>query len=159
MAADSDECLACALTAGTRELPGGLIHATAHWRVEHCVGPLGIGTLIVKPIRHVTQVADLDDEEADELGPLLRRTTEPTASYHAAMNTSVREQLHDWIDVLDEARAAALLAELESEYADDREFPPLTEEELERLDRSIEQADAGMVMSIDEVRRRLALRK
>lgn len=75
------------------------------------------------------------------------------------MNTSVREQLHDWIDVLDEARAAALLAELESEYADDREFPPLTEEELERLDRSIEQAAAGMVMSIDEVRRRLALRK
>lgn len=67
------------------------------------------------------------------------------------MDTSVREQLHDWIDVLDEARAAALLAELESEYADDREFPPLTEEEWARVERSIEQADAGQLISSDEI--------
>lgn len=40
--------------------------------VEHCVGPLGLGTLIVKPERHVTAVADLNDAEAAELGPLLR---------------------------------------------------------------------------------------
>lgn len=40
--------------------------------VEHCVGPLGLGTLIVKPRRHVTAVADLTDDEAEELGPLLR---------------------------------------------------------------------------------------
>ncbi|MGH2937478.1 MAG: HIT family protein [Solirubrobacterales bacterium] len=43
--------------------------------VEHCVGPLGVGTLIVKPKRHVLHVADLRDDEAAELGPLLRRTT------------------------------------------------------------------------------------
>jgi diadenosine tetraphosphate (Ap4A) HIT family hydrolase len=41
--------------------------------VEHCVGPLGVGTLIVKPRRHVLHVADLDADEAAELGPLLRR--------------------------------------------------------------------------------------
>ena len=40
---------------------------------EHCVGPLGVGTLIVKPKRHVLHVADLDENEAAELGPLLRR--------------------------------------------------------------------------------------
>jgi diadenosine tetraphosphate (Ap4A) HIT family hydrolase len=40
--------------------------------VEHCIGPLGLGTLIVKPKRHVTAVAALHKEEADELGPLLR---------------------------------------------------------------------------------------
>jgi diadenosine tetraphosphate (Ap4A) HIT family hydrolase len=38
-------------------------------------GPLGLGTLIVKPDRHVTSVADLSDAEAAELGPLLRRAS------------------------------------------------------------------------------------
>jgi diadenosine tetraphosphate (Ap4A) HIT family hydrolase len=70
-----DECMACELTAGRRPLPGGLIFRTDHWLVEHCVGPLGLGTLIVKPARHVTSVAALDDAEAAELGPLLRTTS------------------------------------------------------------------------------------
>ena len=43
--------------------------------VEHCVGPLGVGTLILKPARHVTAVADLSAAEADDLGPLLRQTS------------------------------------------------------------------------------------
>jgi diadenosine tetraphosphate (Ap4A) HIT family hydrolase len=42
--------------------------------VEHCVGPLGVGTLIVKPIRHVTHVADLEPEEMAQLGTLLHQT-------------------------------------------------------------------------------------
>lgn len=41
-----------------------------------CVGPLGLGTLIVKPERHVISIADLDDEEATDLGPLLRLTAQ-----------------------------------------------------------------------------------
>jgi diadenosine tetraphosphate (Ap4A) HIT family hydrolase len=69
---DDRECEACALASGTRELPGGLIHERHGWRVEHCVGPLGVGTLIVKPHRHVTAVADLTDNESAALGPLLR---------------------------------------------------------------------------------------
>lgn len=64
--------MACELTDGLRPLPGGLIHRTDHWVVEHCVGPLGLGTLIVKPVRHTTALADLSDDEAAELGPLLR---------------------------------------------------------------------------------------
>ncbi len=60
---------------GQRELPGGRIHATEHWVVEHCIGPLGVGTLIVKPIRHCLRVSELTAEEAAELGPLLRRVT------------------------------------------------------------------------------------
>jgi diadenosine tetraphosphate (Ap4A) HIT family hydrolase len=43
--------------------------------VEHCVGPLGLGTLILKPARHVTAVADLSAAEAAELGPLLQQTS------------------------------------------------------------------------------------
>jgi diadenosine tetraphosphate (Ap4A) HIT family hydrolase len=66
-------CLACDLAAGRRDLPGGRIHETEHWLVEHCVGPLGAGTLIVKPRRHVVHVWELDGPEAAEMGPLLRR--------------------------------------------------------------------------------------
>jgi diadenosine tetraphosphate (Ap4A) HIT family hydrolase len=70
-----DGCLACDLSDGKEPLPGGEIHTTSHWRVEHCIGPLGVGTLVVKPKRHVVHVADLTEEEAAELGPLLRRTS------------------------------------------------------------------------------------
>lgn len=69
-------CLACDLAEGRLPLPGGLIHQTTHWFVEHCVGPLGVGTLIVKPKRHVTRVSELSEDEAVELGPLLRRSAE-----------------------------------------------------------------------------------
>lgn len=60
MSADADlpGCLACDLTAGRRPCPGGRIDETPGWVVEHCVGPLGVGTLIVKPKRHVIRVAD-----------------------------------------------------------------------------------------------------
>ena len=67
-------CLACDLAEGRRPLPGGVLHDSGRWLVEHCVGPLGVGTLIVKPRRHVLHVAELDDGETAELGPLLRRT-------------------------------------------------------------------------------------
>jgi diadenosine tetraphosphate (Ap4A) HIT family hydrolase len=71
----ADGCLACALAAGREPLPGGLIHRTESWLVEHCVGPLGLGTLIVKPGRHVTAVAGLSPAETAELGPLLQKTS------------------------------------------------------------------------------------
>jgi len=81
-------CLACDLAEGRIPLPGGLIHESAHWLVEHCVGPLGVGTLIVKPRRHVVHVWELDGAEAEELGPMLReasdvvaRLTEPDQVY------------------------------------------------------------------------------
>ncbi len=78
-----EECLACNLASGKLELPGGRIYDTPHWVVEHCVGPLGLGTLIVKPFRHCTSVRELTDEEVQELGPLLRRVA---ATIHAILN-------------------------------------------------------------------------
>ena len=72
---DVEGCLACDLTKGRQDLPGGRIHATEHWAVEHCIGPFGVGALIVKPLRHCLHVADLTAEEAAELGPLLQRVT------------------------------------------------------------------------------------
>jgi len=73
------DCEACDLAAGRRPLPGGLIHSTAHWRVEHCTGPLGLGSLILKPARHVTAVAQLTDDETAEMGPLLRQASRVAA--------------------------------------------------------------------------------
>ena len=70
------DCTACQLSSGELALPGGRIFRTRWWLVEHCIGPLGLGTLIVKPERHVTSVADLSEDEAAELGPLLRRATQ-----------------------------------------------------------------------------------
>ena len=67
-----EKCLACSFTDGTLDLPGGRIYATNHWVVEHCIGPLGVGTLIVKPFRHCLHVWELTHEESRELGPLLR---------------------------------------------------------------------------------------
>ncbi|GAA4606059.1 hypothetical protein GCM10023195_21410 [Actinoallomurus liliacearum] len=67
-------CIACELSSGVRPLPGGRLHESSGLVVEHCVGPLGVGTLVIKPLRHVVHVADLDETESAALGPLLRRT-------------------------------------------------------------------------------------
>lgn len=56
---------------GRLPVPGGVVHETPRWLVDHCVGPLGVGTLVVKPRRHVVRVAELDADEARELGPVL----------------------------------------------------------------------------------------
>jgi diadenosine tetraphosphate (Ap4A) HIT family hydrolase len=72
-------CLACDLAEGRVDLPGGEILVADHWIVEHCVGPLGVGTLIVKPKRHVVHFWELEGDEAAEIGPLLRRVTAAVA--------------------------------------------------------------------------------
>jgi hypothetical protein len=65
------DCLACELIEHPERVPGGRIATIGHWVVEHCVGSLGLGTAVVKPLRHVIHMADLDAEETAELGPLL----------------------------------------------------------------------------------------
>lgn len=48
------------------------------------MGPLGLGTRIVKPRRHVTGVAQLSDDEAAELGPSLRGSSKIAAELTTA---------------------------------------------------------------------------
>lgn len=55
-------------------MPGGFVYETSSWVVNHVVGPMNIGTLIVGPREHVVAVADLDDSAVAELGPVLRDT-------------------------------------------------------------------------------------
>ena len=66
-------CFACELIEHPERVPGGRIATLGGWVVEHCVGPLGVGTVVVKTRRHVVQVAELDPAEIEELGPALTR--------------------------------------------------------------------------------------
>ncbi len=98
------QCLACDL-ARSEDLPGGCIYETEYWRVEHCIGPLGVGTLIVKPKRHVLHVADLVADEASELGIVLQRTAavvtdlvEPDQVYVTLWSHAGGEPMHiHWV--------------------------------------------------------------
>ena len=74
VSSDVPGCLACDLARGRAPLPGGVIAETDCWLVEHCVGPLGVGTLIVKPKRHITRVSEMNAAEATEVGRLLHRS-------------------------------------------------------------------------------------
>lgn len=69
-------CLACELIERPEGVAGGRIATLGHWAVEHCIGPLGVGTVVVKPLRHVIHLADLDPDEAAELGPVLKRVAD-----------------------------------------------------------------------------------
>jgi diadenosine tetraphosphate (Ap4A) HIT family hydrolase len=59
-------CLASDLAEGRMPLPGGVIYEGHSWIVEHCVGPFGVGTLLVKSKRHVTRVSQLKVERFAE---------------------------------------------------------------------------------------------
>jgi diadenosine tetraphosphate (Ap4A) HIT family hydrolase len=63
--------MACDLVEHPERIPGGRIASIGGWVVEHCVGPLGIGTMVVKPARHVVHLSELDADEAADLGPAL----------------------------------------------------------------------------------------
>jgi ATP adenylyltransferase len=67
-------CLGCDFLAGRRAPPGGIVHQTGGWVVNHVVGPMNLGTLIVGPKEHVVAVGDLDDAAVAEFGPVLRDT-------------------------------------------------------------------------------------
>lgn len=77
---DVEGCLACDLSAGRVPLPGGRLAESRGWIIEHCVGPLGVGTLVVKPKRHVVHVWELTHAESSELGPLLQAAASAVAA-------------------------------------------------------------------------------
>lgn len=68
-----ESCLGCDFASGRETPPGGVVLRTGSWIVNHCVGPLGLGTLVVAPTRHATRVTELTEPEVEELGRLLRR--------------------------------------------------------------------------------------
>jgi ATP adenylyltransferase len=69
---DVTGCLGCDIAAGRCTIAGGILHRSARWIVNHAIGRLNLGTLVVAPQDHVVAVAELDEIAAAELGPLLR---------------------------------------------------------------------------------------
>lgn len=60
--------MACGLVERPEDVPGGRVAWIGGWVVEHCVGPLGIGTMVVKPARHVVHLSELNADEVADLG-------------------------------------------------------------------------------------------
>lgn len=55
--------------------PWDMIHRTEHWDLAHAFGTKVEGWLVLVLRRHETSMADLTDEEASELGPLMKRAS------------------------------------------------------------------------------------
>ena len=69
----NDDCPFCRRFQGKDPDPGGSLIETELVRAQHAVVPDGqsgvyLGWLVVTPLRHVTSVADLTDEEALDMG-------------------------------------------------------------------------------------------
>jgi diadenosine tetraphosphate (Ap4A) HIT family hydrolase len=68
----SNDCFTCAVNAGRISAPGGVIYQDKHWVAEHGVDRLVKGYVVLKPRRHVHEMADLLPQEARALGPAMR---------------------------------------------------------------------------------------
>ena len=65
-------CLACQTLSGAIAVPGGIIFETEHWVADHCLGTLGIGSIVVKTRAHRENLWDLTPDEAASLGDVLK---------------------------------------------------------------------------------------
>lgn len=89
-------CLACDVLAGRVEVPGGRIDETGHWCAEHCLGPFGVGAVVVKTKDHIESLWELPEAVAAELGPFLRRISGAVVDGLGAE----RAYLTMWVDKL-----------------------------------------------------------
>ena len=87
-------CLACDVLARRIEVPGGTIDETLHWHADHCLGPFGVGAVVVKSKEHVGDLWRLPDAAAAELGPFLRRISDAVVEGLGAE----RAYLTMWVD-------------------------------------------------------------
>jgi diadenosine tetraphosphate (Ap4A) HIT family hydrolase len=67
------ECFACDVNAGRQPAPGGPIHRDDLWLADHGIDRLVRGYVVLKPLRHVDELADLLPQEASTLGTVMRR--------------------------------------------------------------------------------------
>jgi len=67
------ECFTCEVNAGRQRAPGGAIYEDAHWLADHGVSRLVRGYVVLKPKRHVHELADLSPDEAATLGIAAQR--------------------------------------------------------------------------------------
>jgi diadenosine tetraphosphate (Ap4A) HIT family hydrolase len=122
------------------EAPGGAVALTPLSIVDVCIGPLNLGTLIVRPRRHVERVGELSDDEAQQLGLLVQRAAavidelvQPSQVYVCLWSHAERQPGHIHFvvqPVTDElmSRYDAHAGKLQVAMFEAREYP--TDEEL-----------------------------
>ena len=66
------DCFTCDVNAGRVAAPGGTIYQDEHWLADHGVDLLVRGYVVLKPKRHVHELADLLGDEATTLGNALQ---------------------------------------------------------------------------------------
>jgi diadenosine tetraphosphate (Ap4A) HIT family hydrolase len=73
------DCLACQILAGQQSVPGGTIAENSWWVADHCIGPYGLGSVVIKPRTHRENLWDLSMAESASLGPFLQQMSEAIA--------------------------------------------------------------------------------
>lgn len=80
-----DTCFTCEVNAGRTATPGGTIYADDLWIADHGIPALVRGYVVLKPKRHVRDLADLTPGEASAFGIAAQRVT-------AAMRSALRPE-------------------------------------------------------------------
>ncbi|MBD1914496.1 MULTISPECIES: diadenosine tetraphosphate hydrolase [Cyanophyceae] len=73
------DCLACQILAGAQAVPGGTIAENPWWVADHCVGPYGLGSVVIKTRTHRENLWDLSMAESASMGPFLQQMSEAIA--------------------------------------------------------------------------------
>jgi diadenosine tetraphosphate (Ap4A) HIT family hydrolase len=73
------DCLACQILAGVKQVPGGIIAENPWWVADHCLGPYGLGSVVIKTRAHRENLWDLSLAEATSLGPFMQQMSEAIA--------------------------------------------------------------------------------
>jgi ATP adenylyltransferase len=141
-------CLGCDLAAGRRHSPGGILHESTSWLVNHVVGAMSLGTLIVAPREHVVAVADLDGDAVAELGLVLRAAArvvealcEPEQTYVCLWShgADMRKHLHFAVQPVT-AAVVARYGGLRSEQLQARMLASGDEPDVTEVERFCERA-------------------
>lgn len=65
-------CLACLTLTGDTIAPGGVIFENDYWMADHCVGAMGIGSIVLKTKAHREHLWELTPDESKTLGSAIQ---------------------------------------------------------------------------------------
>jgi diadenosine tetraphosphate (Ap4A) HIT family hydrolase len=91
------DCFTCEVNTGRVTPSGGIILANDLWQAEHGFDRLVRGYVVLKPKRHVHELADLDPAESVTLGPSLQsllRAMRPALGAERIYVCSFAESVH-----------------------------------------------------------------
>ncbi len=87
-------CLACQIMAGHQAVPGGIIAENDWWLADHCLGPYGLGAVVMKTKAHRENLWDLTVAETASLGPFMQQLS---ASITSGLGAE-RVYVNLWVD-------------------------------------------------------------